>query len=211
MTKTDIWIPIYIGDYLSDTMHLTTRQHGAYFLIIMAYWKNNGPLPANGIKTIAKLSNQEWAEDGSVVSDLFNTTIIPNRWVHKRIDREMKLALSNKSKKSKSGKLGAISKWGDSISDNNIKRSERLTTAREKGTHTKAEWLALKSIFSCCPRCEGNGEPVKDHIIPIYQGGSDSIDNIQPLCRKCNSQKGAESEDYRPSNWSERLAECLAK
>lgn len=77
-------------------------------------------------------------------------------------------------------------------------RQERLRAAREKGTHTKEEWreLYLASGPSCL-RCGFEGHVCKDHIIPIYQGGSDSIRNLQPMCRECNSAKGPENIDYR--------------
>ena len=77
------------------------------------------------------------------------------------------------------------------------------------GSHTKAEWEALKAKYGhMCLRCgRKDGERVldmydieitEDHIIPVTRGGGDSINNIQPLCRGCNAQKSNTSTfDYR--------------
>jgi len=82
---------------------------------------------------------------------------------------------------------------------NAVLRRERLAQARAKGTHTKKQWSRMIDFFgSTCVRCGQEADVVKDHIIPIYQGGSDSIKNLQPLCWACNSSKGSEDIDYRP-------------
>lgn len=78
-------------------------------------------------------------------------------------------------------------------------RLARLNTAKAKGTHTNDEWLLMLEEFDYrCVKCgcHPEGRPCKDHIRAIFVGGSDGIDNLQPLCRECNSGKG---DDF---NWA---------
>lgn len=81
-------------------------------------------------------------------------------------------------------------------------RAIRVQAARAKGTHTKEEWERLKAEFdySCviCGLFFGDDRITKDHIKPLYQGGSDALDNIQPVCFSCNCAKGMDS-----FNWAE--------
>jgi uncharacterized protein YdaU (DUF1376 family) len=39
------FMPVYTGDYLRDTRHLTPLKHGIFYLLLMHCWDQKGPLP----------------------------------------------------------------------------------------------------------------------------------------------------------------------
>lgn len=39
------YLPLYTGDYLRDTRHLTPLRHGIYLLALMHCWDSKGPMP----------------------------------------------------------------------------------------------------------------------------------------------------------------------
>lgn len=45
-----------------------------------------------------------------------------------------------------------------------------------------------------CVRCGKAKDLTIDHIIPRALGGSDHEDNLQAMCAKCNSKKGASAQ-----------------
>jgi len=109
--------------------------------------------------------------------------------------------IGKRADKSKSASDSSRSKWKNPKDEiNRANRSERLTAGRKINTHTVSEWEEMKEYFKGCVRCGSDESIVKDHIIPLYQGGSDGIENLQPLCKKCNSSKGAENVDFRIKN-----------
>lgn len=48
-----------------------------------------------------------------------------------------------------------------------------------------------------CLKCGTSKNLTIDHVVPISKGGTNDLDNLQTLCRKCNVEKGSDTGDYR--------------
>ena len=78
------YMPIYWGDYLGDTQHLTAIEHGGYLLLIAHYWRTGG-IPSDPVKLarIARMTTKEWNRHGETVMEFFTDG------KHQRIDAEL--------------------------------------------------------------------------------------------------------------------------
>ena len=66
------------------------------------------------------------------------------------------------------------------------------------GTFTFEEWMTLCELYDF--RCLCCGKQMKltpDHVIPVVHNGLNDIENIQPLCKSCNSRKHSKMIDFR--------------
>jgi 5-methylcytosine-specific restriction endonuclease McrA len=65
-------------------------------------------------------------------------------------------------------------------------------TAENAGTITEADWLSLLDRHRHrCAYCGGAGPLSVEHVIPVTRGGRHTLGNIVPVCKPCNSSKGA--------------------
>lgn len=79
------WMPLYVGQYLADTAHLGAADHGAYLLLIMHYWMNDGlPTDDRLLARIAKMTPVQWKKTKPIIEPFFQ-----EGWKHKRIEFEL--------------------------------------------------------------------------------------------------------------------------
>ena len=104
------FMQLYVADYLADTQHLTTEQHGAYLLLLMTMWRNAGSLPNDEKKLarIAHVSLKRWHIIAGDVMAFFD--ISDGRITQKRLSEELQKAVSKSEKRKTSGSLGGKAK-----------------------------------------------------------------------------------------------------
>lgn len=86
MSADNAWMPLYVGDYLADTMHLSGAEHGAYLLLLMHAWRT-GPLPDDNTRlaAIARTEPSSWRRMASSIRAFFDTT--EDGLVQRRLER----------------------------------------------------------------------------------------------------------------------------
>jgi uncharacterized protein YdaU (DUF1376 family) len=90
VSKTNVWMPLYIGDYLADTSHLTIEQSGAYLHLLMSHWRV-GYVPDDDAKmaAICRVPTRRWkAHFAPAIRPFFQAE--DGKLTHKRVLAELK-------------------------------------------------------------------------------------------------------------------------
>lgn len=166
MAEHDTWMPLYIGDYLKDTMMLTLRESGAYLHLIMAYWVNKGPLPDDDDKlsSITKSSQSDWFAIRKTISKYF---VIKNGfWHHGRIDEELTKASKITQDRKNAGLKGNQKRWGNRKPvANGIANSSQTLSQTDPPSPSPSQGL-LRSPPVLRPRTAPDNTPLRPLLTP---------------------------------------------
>jgi len=174
--KVDIFMPIFIGDYLKDTTFLTTEQHGAYILMLFACWQH-GSIPDSDqvIRRITGLDKDAWSESKDVLMAYFK--IQDGAIHHSRIDRELISARRKKKSMSTRGKSGADARWGN--------KKNATSNATSNGTSINQAMLK---------QCPSPSPSHKKNITPVTQRDLEFLERFNKLLnRKFRTMAGKAS------------------
>jgi uncharacterized protein YdaU (DUF1376 family) len=131
------YLQLYVADYLSDTMHLSTEEHGAYILLIMNYWQTGKPINSKHIKAITKLSNERITDVIETLQHFFNVDV-DGLWFHKRIEADLEKVRDKSIKSSNAGKISAELRWKNNTKVTNV-ITDVIETLQRNCNHTETE------------------------------------------------------------------------
>ena len=111
-------MPVFIGDYLADTMHLSTEQHGAYLLLLFHLWRRGSLRDEDAVLAqISGLGESAWKQHRQVLAEFFR--IHGGLWQHARVEKERARVAATTQSKAKKAKLAASSRWGKNDASSN--------------------------------------------------------------------------------------------
>lgn len=183
--KADIWMPLYVADYVADTPYLTTEQHGAYLLLLMAYWRN-GPPPDNDaiLASLVKMAPDAWSIARAVLVRYFE--VCEGFWIHKRVEVEMEKAKRNRATAHDKASKAAKAKW-------------------EKARMLQA---LPEHVLEQCPSPSPSTTPTKPHQ---EQSATPPVADAPPLATGKARKPKAVGQRKPLMTIDEWLADCKAK
>lgn len=104
-----IWMPVFIGDLLADTMHLTPSEFGAYMRIMFHQWRR-GHMAEDDIPTITGMSVDAWSIAQAKLKQ-FLSIDEAGLLFQRRTDREKEKATHNRSVFTKRATDAANKRW----------------------------------------------------------------------------------------------------
>lgn len=103
-------MPFFTDAYLADTKHLSTLEHGAYFLLLISMWRAGGSLPddATLLARYAGIPPRNWHRVWEIIGPLFQKE--GDRLVQKKLVSTYKKAIEKRNKFRDNGKRGGEAK-----------------------------------------------------------------------------------------------------
>lgn len=126
---------------------------------------------------------------------------------HQEMERAAVAAITGFAKENKE-LLQYIAHWGDgrggyisALILDELNMLPQAATSQAKSNRPTVSRAKRNFVFDLfgnqCLSCKSYDDICIDHVTPLAKGGENSVENMQPLCRTCNSAKGVKSTDYR--------------
>lgn len=135
MSKPTAFMPLWIDDFLGGTMDFDAELAGAYLLLLMAYWKNQGPLPVDDftLQHIARIRPDRWPTVKARLVAKFELTV--EGWRHERCEIELAKAKARYEKRCNQTAKATEARRRKRNGERNGERNEATSQPTQPTTH----------------------------------------------------------------------------
>jgi uncharacterized protein YdaU (DUF1376 family) len=190
------WMPLYIPDFLADTMHLSAAETGAYLCLIMDYWMHDGlPDDDQKLASIARLPIKSWRQMRPTIEAFFR-----EGWRHKRIDAELAKMVETMGRRHAAATRAGNASWMAREKKASTKRSANSSTdVQRHGNETSNETLNQRST---------SDQPNVNHLTQESKITSTSVGT--PRASE-NPTKSTTEIAESPAGFAEKAREAVQK
>lgn len=207
-------MPFFPADYLADTQHLSTTEHGAYLLLIFAYWMRGEPLPLDDkrLARITRLPDGEWMEMRETIFEFFR--VDGDVLVHPRIAEDLEKVAAKVEQARNAGRA--------SVQRRSSVRSTDVETDVQATDETDAPTIQSQSQSQTSPNGDGSlsGKPRKKPatrlpedfepiLTPAAQANWNALEH--PVRELAKFKDHALANDRRAVDWQAAFRTWLSK
>lgn len=154
-------MPIYTGDYLRDTQHLSCSEHGIYFKLLMYCWDQKGPAPLDE-RRLCGIVNARSGDEIEALRRVLAEFFVRmedgfyNRRMQKEVERASTISLARSAAGAKGYEARAKQLPSNCLASASTPTPTTTTTTTTKKTNTALaapsgvsndvwdDWLALR-------------------------------------------------------------------
>ncbi len=218
MSKTP-YMPLWVSDFLGDTLDLDAKEVGSYILLLMAMWQRGGTLPDDQakLKRVARIG-RDWPRVWASIERYFEAKngVITN----KRLSQELHIVNTKREVNARSGARGGRAKALKSKertlanASNSLKHPYPYSEIKKKETNVSQKELALSptekytgngfdEFWAACPRKVGKGEAEKRYKMALKEATPAVL--ISAMRRYANEREGKDKKyTVHPERWLSR-------
>ena len=101
------YLPLYTGDYIRDTQHLSCSEHGIYLKMLIHCWDQKGPCPIDERRLMGIVNARSTDEIEAMRRVLLEFFVrMDDGWYNHRMQREIERCENISSSRSDAGKKG---------------------------------------------------------------------------------------------------------
>ncbi len=148
------FLPLFTGDYLKKTRHLTPQKHGVYLLLLIHCWDTKGPLPFDE-QECAGIANCRSADEIDSLRYILAKYFIrmEDGWYNERCQQEIEKSIAIADKRADAGRIGGT------VRAKHLKEKKNEASANQTLANAKQVSLTLTPTLTPTLTLTDNVEP----------------------------------------------------